>query len=234
VLLRGLAVATFTLLLATPASAQQPETAPAEPPAPAPEPPAPAPEPPAPAPEPPVPVAQPAPAPQPPRPPAPQRGYGYPPPYGYPGYGYGYPPYGYGYGYGYPVEPPARLPYKEGEPAPAGYHLDTRIRKGLVIAGSTTFGACYLLSVGVAAAFQDDNDADDVTPMFVPLVGPFLTMGTADPTGFATFALTVDGLAQTVGLGMFIAGIANEERVWVHDTVSLRVGPGSLGVEGQF
>jgi hypothetical protein len=172
----------------------------------------------------------------------PQPGYppGYPPGYrqGYPGSGYPYPPYGYGYGYppygyGYPTQP-QRLPYREGEPPPPGYHLDTRIRKGLVIAGATTFGACYLLSVGVAAAFQEDNHADDVTPLFVPVVGPFITLGTAHPTAFATFALTVDGAAQTVALGLLIAGLTSEEKLWVRDDVALRVGPGSLGLDATF
>ncbi|RLB52847.1 MAG: hypothetical protein DRI90_21745 [Deltaproteobacteria bacterium] len=171
----------------------------------------------------------------------PPPGFGYPPPYGYPPPpGYGYPPapppdYNYGVP---PLPPPRTLPYEEGDPAPEGYHLDTRIRKGLVIAGSVTFGSAWLLSAAVAAAFQDENqrEAEDFVPLFIPLAGPFITMGTANTSAIGTFTLVVDGLAQAGGLGLLIAGLTAQQKVWVRNPVGrvtvapIVSGDGNLGL----
>jgi hypothetical protein len=173
--------------------------------------------PPAPAPAPPPPPA-PAPAPQPttgPAPPAPPA-----PPYGYDPYGYGY-GYPYGYGYSQPT-PPKRLPYQPGEPTPRGYRLDTQLRKGFVIAGAVTFGSTYLISVAVGAALQQEAEAADFTPLFVPLAGPFIATGTTDATAFGTFALIVDGLSQVFGLGMFLFGVLEPEKVWVRNQTAAK------------
>ncbi len=163
-------------------------------------------------------VAPPAHPPGPARQPPP---YGYPPPaWSYPPPpGYSAPPYAYppppGYGYGLP--PPKYRPYHEGGPAPEGYYRDTRVRRGLVIAGAVTFGATYLVSTSVASAEQDSRDASDWAPLFIPVVGPFITVGTAESKSFATFALIMSGLAQSGGLAMFIAGVAAPKDIWVRN-----------------
>ncbi len=145
------------------------------------------------------------------------------------GYGYGYPPYGYGYA---PQRSPRRLPYREGDAPPDGYRLDTRLRKGFIIAGATTFGATYLLSAAIAGAFVDGDDSAGFSPLFVPVIGPFITTGTVDATAFGTFALVVDGLSQTVGLGMLIFGVTDEQKIWVRNENAIDVSP--LFVRGQL
>ncbi|MEJ7732346.1 MAG: hypothetical protein WKG00_24470 [Polyangiaceae bacterium] len=151
---------------------------------------------------------QPPPGQQPPPPPPYPGGYqappGYPPPPGY------YPPPGYS------VPPaaligPRTMDYEDGDPVPPGYHVDTRIRKGLLIGGAVTFGALYLISAATASAAQDAGSGDEFTPLYIPAVGPFVTIGTTNAEGLGTFLLIVDGVAQSGGLLMAVLGLALPE-----------------------
>jgi hypothetical protein len=145
----------------------------------------------------------------------PPPGYGQPPPgYGPPQGGY-YPPPG---GYYYPppgaMMPVLTLPYEEGDPIPQGFAVKSRANRPLLIAGSITFGAPYLISVLIAATVvsASNSDGGEFAPMFVPIVGPFITIGTAHAEGAGTFWLIFDGLAQAGGAAMFIAGLTMEEK----------------------
>lgn len=151
-----------------------------------------------------------------------------PPPYGggYPGYA---PPPGYYPPPGYSVPPaaligPKTLDYEEGDPIPPGYHVDTRIRKGLLIGGAVTFGSLYLLSAITASSLRDASIADDVTPLYIPAVGPFVTIGTTSSEGLGTFLLIVDGVAQSGGLLMAILGLTLQETLLVRNDISSRPG----------
>ena len=189
-------------------------------------------------------IAQPAPAPgsvtaQPAAPP----GYpppGYPPPGYSPGYypapGY-YPPPGYA-----PPAPPETLPYKEGHPVPSGYHVEGRMRKGLVIGGAITFGVVYLLTLSAAVA------AEDADALYAPVVGPFLQaaivgedIDRSDYGGVAAVAtvlLVINGVVQGVGAGLLIGGLASSKQVLVRDDLGaapiqispIMVGKGGLGL----
>jgi hypothetical protein len=159
----------------------------------------------------------------------PPAGYGQPPPgYGQPPQGGYYPPPGYGQppqggyypppGYYYPppgaMMPVLTLPYEEGDPIPQGFAVRSRANRSLIIAGSITFGAPYLISALVAATVvsADSNNGGELAPLFAPVVGPFIAIGTAHAEGAATFWLIFDGLAQAGGVAMFIAGLTMEEK----------------------
>jgi len=121
---------------------------------------------------------------------------------------------------------PKTMAYEDGDPVPPGYHVDTRARKGLVIAGACTFGVFYLTSVltgALAQAIAKTNDDiscigtncpsthdshDEFTPMYIPVAGPFITMGTAHAQGAGIFGLAVLGVLQAGGVAMFVAGFA--------------------------
>jgi hypothetical protein len=148
-----------------------------------------------------------------------------PPPPGY------YPPPGYGVPPGAMLGPKT-LEYEEGDPVPPGYHPETRVRKGLIIGGAVTFGVLYLLSAATAAAADDFTD--DLTPLYIPAVGPFITIGTANAEGAGTFLLIVDGIAQSGGLLMAILGIAIQQDLLVRNDVEatgpkVRVSPMMVG-----
>jgi hypothetical protein len=95
----------------------------------------------------------------------------------------------------------------------------------------------YLISVFVAS-IADAANADEFTPLFIPVAGPFVTLGTADHEGSGTFFLVLDGVAQAGGLAMFIAGLAFPRKVLVRDDVGGRhielapvpLGKGGLGL----
>jgi hypothetical protein len=137
------------------------------------------------------------------------------------------------------------LPYKEGEPPPEGYYLAKQSRRGLTIAGVAVFGGAYALSViGALSVLTESNSSGGFEPLFIPIVGPFITMGTADNTELDDLGalLLLDGAAQTAGAVMFIIGMASgEKRVYKRNDTShalpapeLLVGPGSASVRWQF
>ncbi|MBK8258648.1 MAG: hypothetical protein IPK82_39065 [Polyangiaceae bacterium] len=180
----------------------------------------------------------------------PPPGYGQPPPgYGQPGY---YPPPGYGQPY-YPNPPadtrPLTLDYEEDQPIPAGYHLRTRVRRGLVGGGAGLLGGMWLLSVIVGAVGSSADEAvtgngDEWVPMYIPIAGPFVAIGTVGSSGAGTAFLMLDGIAQAGGAAMLILGIAMPEKKLVRDSMTFHVTPDvavtpmfggtSAGVVGTF
>jgi hypothetical protein len=117
--------------------------------------------------------------------------------------------------------------WQEGDPIPPGYHPSTRIRSGLVGGGAAMFGAPYLLSV-LAAAIDSDlcngvsNCTTTLAPLYIPVVGPFITLGTAGGSATGDVFLVVDGILQATGVVLFVFGIA------VPKTVLLRNDLGAL------
>lgn len=157
------------------------------------------------------------------QPAAPPPGYapppaGYAPPPGYPA-APGYYPAPYGYA-PQPVLGPKYMDYEDGDPVPAGYHVETKIRKGLFIGGVVTFGALYFVTALTAATIDSANtNIDDYKPLYIPAVGPFITVGTAGSRGVGTFILVVDGVAQSAGLAMAIAGLAAQQTQLVRNDI---------------
>ena len=109
---------------------------------------------------------------------------------------------------------------------PPGYHVEEHARSGLAIGGGVTFGATWLLSAMVGAALSEawskddtiDND-DTAWPLFIPVAGPFIGIGTMKASYGPGFMLVIDGLAQTGGVAMFIAGLAAKKEILVRDDV---------------
>lgn len=191
---------------------------------------------------PPAPVAAPAPEPSPVAAPQPYPAPSYPPPGSY---GYGQP------GWVYPPPPPPprgemkeTLPYVEGQPVRPGYHVEKRVRKGLLIGGLSALGAGYIASAVMAS--DDSVTGGDVG--YVPLLGAFIAAGTLEHKrsgGFIDFDFSAfnriififSGLMQTAGLTLTIVGVAAPSKVQVlgeappvEMAVAPLAGPGALGV----
>ena len=154
-------------------------------------------------------------------------------------------PQGYGtaqampYGYGAHQRGPQEMEYYEGAGVPDGYIVETRIRKGLVIAGAATFGGAYLLtSLGAAIATDTSSNGDAYAPLFIPVAGPFITIRTAEANATGSFGLVMDGLVQTAGLAMLVAGLAAQEEVlvWRGPGYAIRtdVGPSGASLSASF
>jgi hypothetical protein len=141
---------------------------------------------------------------------------------------------------------PDVLDYEEGDAIPAGYARDTRIRKGLVIAGAVTFGVSWLAAAGAALRFTEEREeegryhepnAPPEAVLYIPLAGPWIGLGTLDPERGMAAALVVDGIAQAGGLAMLIAGVAAKRTVLVKSPgAELGVSPTAGGVrfDGKF
>lgn len=153
--------------------------------------------------------------------------------------------------YAYPfvnVLPPATLPYEEGAAVPAGYQVKTRAVRSMVVAGSITFGSTYVVSALVgstmlAALSSEKNPSTSpgaYAPLFVPLAGPFITIGTTHASGAGALWLVLDGLTQTAGAVMLIYGLAAEEKYLqrtagdVLTRPQVLVGPSSAALRWKF
>lgn len=124
-----------------------------------------------------------------------------------------------------PVHPPRVLPAVEGRSPPPGYRPEQRIRRGMVIGGAVTFGVLYLATVVAGGFLQESAQPDRFAPLFVPVAGPFVTLGTADPAALPSVLLAIDGIAQALGLGLTIGGVIHPEEVWVRDELALTLAP---------
>lgn len=183
----------------------------------------------------------------------PPPGYGPPPGYAPPGYapppGYGQQPYPYPYPPPVYQQPPPReseaqreavANWEDGDPVPDGYRPVSKMRKGLVVGGAVMLGSLWLINSLVAAGLhKDENGRFD--PLYVPIGGPFAAIVTTNSDSLGTFTLVLDGLVQTGGLAMLIAGIASKQTKLVKTTTALMPVPFTpdnktvgLGLVGSF
>jgi hypothetical protein len=179
-----------------------------------------------------------------------------PPQYVYPPYGYappGYAPPGYAPpGYVAPEYSPysrrSRRPALNPDDPPPGYHTESRARTGLVVAGGVMLGVSYILSLtGALSAQANGNTLYE--PLYVPVVGPFITLGSAhmfQRTGdglveagrvLGSIGLIFDGLIQVTGASLVVAGLAARKDVVVRDSVGdpeVSFGPGGASARFHF
>jgi hypothetical protein len=187
-------------------------------------------------------AAQPAPAQPPPAPPPapapPPQPYpqgGYPPPGGYPQGGYpqgGYPPpSGYpqgGYpGWGSEDAPtvmgadgrprllPLEMKYDPDKGLPPGYRVVEQRRTTIAIAGASIFGGLWIASAIAGGVMEDGGryNGREGWPMYIPVLGPFITIGTYDVSAGGATPMVFVGLGQAIGVAMFIFGMATTEKI---------------------
>lgn len=131
---------------------------------------------------------------------------------------------------------PYTMEYVEGAQIPDGYTKVERVRKGLVIGGAVTLGVGWLIASTAAASIDEDIE-DETAPLFIPVVGPFIAMGTLEAEGAGRAALFVNGMAQVAGAAMLIGGIAATKTVLVRTKtaeINVRPGLGNLQLDGTF
>jgi hypothetical protein len=156
------------------------------------------------------------------------------------------PPPAYGQPMGF-AGPRVITDYQAGDPVPPGYHPSTRVRGWAIGAGLGMFGAAYLPSLFVAAIGSDVCDSAGCNnvawPLYIPVVGPFITIGTYGATSAtANIFLVIDGLLQSAGAALTIWGIASPKTVLVrNDLGSLSIAPTmvagtspGIGLSGTF
>lgn len=141
-----------------------------------------------------------------------------------------------------PYPPPGMWPryikdWEEGQPIPYGYHPEKRARKGLVIPGAVVFGVAYLLSTLVASENHTtyDGTTDRYTALWIPVIGPFIQMGSSSNANGDSQMFFLDGVAQAGGLTMLVLGLAFPRTILVRNdfgTISLLPTPMRMGNDG--
>ena len=151
-----------------------------------------------------------------------------------------------------------RLPYRDGKPIPPGYSIDTVPLKGMIAGGASLAAGLHLVSMIAAVALDAEADevivdeqggtrtdpefSDRYTPLFIPLVGPFIAVKTADSFGTGRAILIMNGVGQVTGAALMIAGLVTTKKELVRDEapISFNVAPmvadggGGVSLEGQF
>lgn len=133
---------------------------------------------------------------------------------------------------------------KASEVAPAGYHVEYRIRKGTVVTGAVIFGLPYAFSFLAGGGMMSKGEPRAAV-LFLPVVGPFILPGIASAdTGIVSGLLILDGLMQVAGAATLAVGLNSKRRMFVRDDVAksfvmpvpMRFGANSagLGVVGTF
>jgi hypothetical protein len=172
-----------------------------------------------------------------------------PQPYPYPAtpyqpYPYAPAPYGYPPPYAMPPPVPAQpqppavvYDWDPDVPVPPGYTMVDTVNNRLLVPGVTLFATGWVLSVliagiGSSAEKEDTNDAadgvtaGDWTPLYIPAVGPFFTIGTLDPSPAGTGLLLADGVLQVGGAIGIIFGFIDRKYKLLRTTYgSLSVSP---------
>jgi hypothetical protein len=154
-------------------------------------------------------------------------------------------PDGIGYRISTRVSPDV-LDWEEGADIPPGYEPDTRVRKGLVIAGAITFGLSWMASAAYGSYLieeregemwrsRDEDEAPSEAVLYVPLVGPWIALGTVEHDRRERGAFISGGIVQAAGMAMLIGGLAARETVLVKTddaevAVLPQVGPTGNGV----
>jgi hypothetical protein len=144
---------------------------------------------------------------------------------------------------------PALLPYLSGQPVPAGYRVETRPAKGLIIGGLASLVLAYGAAIAVGAG---DGFANATGWLVLPVVGPWAAIGArkyhcdndvthanACVTGafneVQTIAiLSADAVVQATGAVLFLAGLGSgyAELVRSDVRVGVRITPRAVGANG--
>jgi hypothetical protein len=127
---------------------------------------------------------------------------------------------------------------------PAGYRLQSRTRRGPMIAGTIMFSVTYGINILAASVMTDDR----ANWLYVPGVGTWPLVRDAcddrDTRGAGCEFLVMHSLVHSIGLGLIIFAIASPRQVAVRERTALvpslslrsaRVGTGSgMLLEGSF
>ena len=146
---------------------------------------------------------------------------------------------------GYYQQPYAQQPYPYYQqqpcplPPPRLFHEEMQPNYGLMVAGLVIFGASW--SINAASAYVADE-----WKLAVPVVGPFMeTQNVNTGPGYEANRMLVgllvfDGLIETAGAVMLIAGAITHHKVRIYDRARVAVVPtagpagGGLAAFGRF
>jgi hypothetical protein len=137
--------------------------------------------------------------------------------------------------------------WSEGEPVPAGYHPESRRRRGLLTGGACLLGVPYLLTL-TSALLTSTSGGHFPEVLYIPIAGPIIeaVQMAQEPLCYGidcrlnrTLGLAVsiiDGVLQVAGAAMIVVGIFVRHTVLVPDepgivsVAPVLMGRGGLGL----
>jgi hypothetical protein len=138
---------------------------------------------------------------------------------------------------------PDELPHRQGGMIEEGYHVEKKIRRGLVVGGVLIAAGPHQITSIITTIALDRNAHEDTAINYIPVAGPLVTVARWDYSlndgwlQVAAFILVLDSLAQAAGLAMMSAALANPKLVQVKDwtgkegaTPSFRVTPNGVAM----
>ena len=140
-------------------------------------------------------------------------------------------------------ELPRVLRAEEGLNPPVGYVGDTRLFRGLWLAGTIGGGASYAATVMASGAFYGfsglfSQPQDDVFLLgMIPIMGPFRVAVENDVDTATTVMFATLGAVQVTSICLLIVGLSTNQRVWVLDErapASATVGLSPMGVRVDY
>ena len=134
---------------------------------------------------------------------------------------------------------PATMPYQGPDAVPSGYHVESQPRWGLVAPGIALGSVLWVTSIVAAIRLDTEKNQTIVdqqggvredpaysaryTPMFIPIVGPFLAIPTSNASGTGAAILALDGALQVGSLAMAVAGFVAPKKELVKDRAAPKV-----------
>lgn len=108
---------------------------------------------------------------------------------------------------------PQEFAYDPDMGVPPGYKVTEQKRLGFIVAGAVTFGSLWVASCVAGGVFLDNNSSSGGAALYVPVAGPWISIGTLHSSASGTSVLFLDGLGQIAGAALFIAGMASPQKV---------------------
>jgi len=142
--------------------------------------------------------------------------------------------------------------WRPGDAPPPGFHVETQSRVGAIVGGSIVFGVPYAISAFAATAGLASSSTPELAALYVPVAGPWITLGLASATsnqsccGFnpagalVGLGLVADGVMQLAGAVWLTYGLASKKQVLVPNGASFAAAPfatphgAGLAVVGTF
>jgi hypothetical protein len=105
---------------------------------------------------------------------------------------------------------PLELAWRPGEVIPPGYAPYSRPDTGLLVGGSVAFGTVYLPSF-VTAWVGMFGGVPELTPLFIPVVGPLVSMGTLEAEDAGVYVLALNAGIQALGVTLFAMSFLDDD-----------------------
>jgi hypothetical protein len=105
---------------------------------------------------------------------------------------------------------PLELAWRPGEVIPPGYAPYSRPSTGLLVSGSVAFGTVYLPSF-ITAWVGMFGGVPELTPLFIPVVGPLVSMGTLEAEDEGLYVLALNAGIQALGVTLFAMSLLDDD-----------------------